>query len=197
MRTKRANLFLLTDYDAAGISISTKVSKVPRIGVDFRTHIELGLSLDSVVEEYKPKKNVLRDVPGEYLWFLSTLRIEIDSILSAAGQEKFWKHLMAKMEIFSPNRDLNRSISLDIRLPEKVQECIVEIEKSLSEPANQLKTDYLNTLENWGDGFVPVLKIEDSIQRKLAEKIRVSKSFKIVLRHLTDLVSILSPQKKN
>jgi len=196
MRNKRANLFLLTDYDAAGISISTKVSKVPRIGVDFRTHIELGLSFDSVVEEYKPKKNVLRDVPGEHLWFLSTRRIEIDSILSAAGQEIFWKHLMEKMVMISPIRDLNRSILLDIRLPEEVQKGIVEIEKSLSEPAYHLKTDYQNTFENWGNGFVSVLEIEDGIQRKLAEKIRGSKSFKTALNHLKALVSVLDSQKK-
>jgi len=196
MREKRANLYLLTDYDAAGISISTKVPKVPRIGVDFITHIELGLSYDSVVEEYTPKKNVLRDVPEEQLLFLSTHRIEIDSILSAAGQELYWQLLMQKMEEISPQRDLNRSISLDVRLPEEAQKCIYVIEKCLTEPADHMKSDYQDTLVNWSTGFVPVEEIENNIQRKLAEKIRASNIFNVALRHLEDLVLILESQKK-
>jgi len=196
MREKKGNLYLLTDFDAAGISISTKVPMVPRIGVDFDTRSELGLEYESVVEKYIPKKNVLRDVPSKFLWFLSQSRIEIDSILSEAGPELFWQHLMKKMVEISPQRDLTRSISLDVRLPEEAQKFLSEIERYLTEPADQLKIEHWGTLVKWSEGLVPLEEIESRIQCELTDKIRASDSFKVAMGYFETLESVLRSLKK-
>ncbi len=196
MREQKGNLYLLTDFDAAGISISTKVPSVPRIGVDRFTHVELGLATKSVVEKYKPKKNVLGDVPQRLFRFLSQNRIEIDSILSEAGQELFWQHLMKKMVEISPERDLTRSISLDVKLPEEAQRYLSEIHRYLTEPSDNLKTEYRSTLAKWREGFVPLEEKENRILCKLTDTIRASNRFKVVMEFFEKLESNLGSLKK-
>jgi DNA topoisomerase VI subunit B len=196
MRNKKANLYLLTDYDAPGISISAKVPTVPRIGIDFNTHIELGLNYDSVVEKYRPKPNVLRDVPHEHRWFLSNKRIEIDSILSEAGQWKFWLYLMKKMMEISPIRDLTRSISFDVNLPDEVMKYISRIKHLLAEPSDDLKAFHMHRLENWSKGFVPIEEIENEILMEFIDRIRASKRYRAVMRYLDETASVLESYEK-
>ena len=103
---------------------------------------------------------------------------------------------MQKMEEISPNRDLNRSISLDVRLPEEAQKCIFDIERCLAEPADQLKIEYWGTLMKWSDGFVPLEEIENRIQCELTEKIRASNRFKVVMKYFETLESLIKSLKK-
>jgi len=94
-----------------------------------------------------------------------------------AGPELFWQHLMKKMVEISPERDLTRSISLDVKLPEEAQKYISEIERYLTEPSDQLKIEYWGTLMKWSDGFVPLEEIENRIQCELTEIICSSNRF--------------------
>jgi 5S rRNA maturation endonuclease (ribonuclease M5) len=54
------NIAILTDFDDSGITIALQMPNVPRIGIDFDTLEELGISdkLEELEEMYKPDKHL-------------------------------------------------------------------------------------------------------------------------------------------
>jgi len=103
---------------------------------------------------------------------------------------------MKKMLEISPERDLTRGISLDVRLPEEAQKWLSKIERYLTEPSEQMKTKYQNALASWSEGFVHLEEKDNRIQSKLTDKIRVSNRFKVVMKYFETLESILRTLKK-
>lgn len=188
MEEGRANIYLLTDYDASGISISSKVPGIPRVGVGIDTCDGLGLKLREVIEIYRSTKEHLSDVPEENREFLSRYRVEIDSILAAAGTERLWSYLEKKMKELAPLRDLARSLDLTAKLPEEFQEKLNEISSTLTSYSDPYRNYIREKLASWPHGFVEIDEKEAEIQRQLTELVTQSPKYKTTLLTLIKLV---------
>jgi Protein of unknown function C-terminus (DUF2399) len=106
-----AHVTIITDYDLHGLNIASKVSEVPRIGIDEETLNYFGLTHDDErVLSYSTAMQK-RDFLSYYAnvidrEFVEHSRFEIDGILAAVGSERLWEYIM---QLF-PKRDYNRVI---------------------------------------------------------------------------------------
>ena len=113
-----ANVAILTDYDISGYVIAHKVPNVPRIGIDFDTLEDLGISDDLGEGEYytpdqghlKYAEENIEDFDSQKLDFLRTRRIEINAVKNKVGPEKFSNWILDKLDEIYPNRDYNRAV---------------------------------------------------------------------------------------
>jgi len=113
------NVAILHDFDASGVVISKKTEGVVSLGVDLKLVKELRLQASQVEEayngsnsdHYKWLKANYRDY--EYLDYLATKRIEIDSINAEVGAEKLWKVVLKRLEKAFPKRNYTRVIDSD------------------------------------------------------------------------------------
>jgi len=120
------NIAVITDFDDSGLlmawNLYHKVSNdIYRIGIDFDTVKELDIKIQDVEESYTPSNAMKRlkrlaffgdekKIYQNNLYYLGKKRIEIDSIMSAVGAEKFWKFVIKRLEKQFPERDYNRSL---------------------------------------------------------------------------------------
>ena len=121
------NVAILTDFDASGLLIVTKLhdgNNIPRIGINPKMVNELGLDIESVQEEYTPQKghydtlaewirnNDYKLISKNWLKYLRNNRIEIDSVLALVENEDFWDYIIEKLKENFPNRNYNRAIDI-------------------------------------------------------------------------------------
>jgi hypothetical protein len=114
-----ANVATLTDCDISGYVIAHKVPNVPRIGIDFKTLEDLGISDDlKDGEYYSPDKGHLKyaqqnikDFDSKQLDFLRTRRIEINAVKNKVGAKRLWDWIFAKLDEIYPKRNYNRAIN--------------------------------------------------------------------------------------
>jgi hypothetical protein len=114
------NIAILTDFDDSGITIALQMPNIPRIGIDFDTLEELGISdkLEELEEMYKPD-NHLTYIKNEHpeirnLGYLEEKRIEINAVRNNVGSERFWEWIVSKLEESFPARDYNRAIRIPL-----------------------------------------------------------------------------------
>ena len=137
-----ANIVLLTDFDASGIIIALDLPFIHRIGIDFKTlefffgsviteDSEKVKELEEIYEQAPPKEgekakredthliSLLKSGNQYIRHFIPDLnsrkrrRIEIDSVLKAVGNQRFWDFVIYKLEKLFPNRNYNRAIDVD------------------------------------------------------------------------------------
>lgn len=120
------NVAILTDFDASGLLLAKKVPSIYRVGIDFSTLDYFGLTPTEVEEAHKPDNNhmkPLKDIAyngeeedeenyalADYLKFVKSKRIEIDSVLAKVGNPRFWDFIIYNLNKKFPRRDYNRSV---------------------------------------------------------------------------------------
>jgi hypothetical protein len=125
-KSSGANIIIITDYDLSGVNLASKCGKhVHWITMDDSTLQYFGPAKDKriVVRATNTKlidhiKEIMRtDKRFEDLdiEFLKTSRIEINAVIAAVGDKRFWKFIMDKLQKLYPIRNYNR----DIKLPSK------------------------------------------------------------------------------
>ena len=118
-----ANVAILTDCDISGYVIAHKVPDVPRIGIDFDTLEDLGITDDLAEGEYyTPDEGHLKYAEDnmsdlEELDFLRTRRIEINAVKNKVGPEDLWIWILGKLDEEYPRRNYNRAT----KIPEPYQ----------------------------------------------------------------------------
>jgi len=123
-----SNIAMITDFDDSGLLMSLDVqdnvsSDIYRIGIDFDTVDKLKLNAVDVEERYTPG-NAMKRLKRLAFWgrekkiyqynlgYLKEKRIEIDSIMSAVGAERFWKYVIKRLTKQFPERVYNRSLTI-------------------------------------------------------------------------------------
>ncbi|HEY1247977.1 MAG TPA: hypothetical protein VGE97_03215 [Nitrososphaera sp.] len=134
-----ANVAILTDNDISGYVIAHKVPSVPRIGIDFDTLEDLGVSELAEGEYYTPDQGHLKyaeeNMPDlEELDLLRTRRIEINAVKNKVGSKKLWNWIARKLEEKYPNRNGNRAVNI----PEAIKFILPELYQLISITRNRI-----------------------------------------------------------
>jgi hypothetical protein len=122
-KTSGANIIIITDYDLSGVNLASKCGKhVHWITMDDNTLQYFGLAKDKriVVRATNTKliehiKEVMQNderFADLDIKFLDTSRIEINAVIAAVGDVRFWKFILDKLQELYPTRNYNRAIEL-------------------------------------------------------------------------------------
>ena len=196
-----ANVVILTDLDSSGLLIRYAVPNVPRVGIDFETLEILGIDQTDVDEEYDPGKHITKlefnaEQDEELEPTLSRLkekgkykRIEIDTVIAAAGNEIFWNFLKSKLEELFPNRDYNRAIQVpEYVMPTEVEDLIAKLENKGVEVAENEHSKIKDELKNI-EGFIDnITEKEVEISDRIKKTISESKEIGPILPEITKLI---------
>jgi DNA topoisomerase VI subunit B len=190
----KGNIFLLTDFDASGLLIASKVlgGQIPRIGVDLKMIEKLELSRRDLEEKYDTKDSKaptkhLMGLPEEMQAEVKDTRVEIDAVLAAVGPEKFWNYIEQTILEMAPTRNMNRSVDLTIQLPSEVAESINAITGFIQSAGSEKRNELRQKLHDWKEGFVNVDDKEKELQSQIAEEIRENNSVQELARQLKSL----------
>lgn len=120
--------------------------------------------------------------------FLSSQRVELDAILAAVGEERFFQYIIDTLKELYPKRDYNRVIEVSseelgdgyAKLIEIINKKIAAITK---EEVDIIK-DELEVIE----GFIEVEEKEKEINDRLVEKLNENTEYKDFADKLNDLV---------
>jgi hypothetical protein len=186
------NIAILTDFDDSGLLMAKKVPSIPRIGIDSETLRHFRLRREDLEEPYDEDHR-----PNHYmkleelaktdrklkamLPYVKDSRVEIDSVLAAVGNEKFWKFVMKKLGEF-PTRNYNRAIEIpkDV-IPKEFEDFL----KGLKNKSNSAAEDQRDEMEAQLEDFKGFL---DAIEDK-EEGIKVE--IKDVLSEDNDIKELL------
>jgi DNA topoisomerase VI subunit B len=208
-------IWIVTDLDDSGLLMSLMARKgfkgIKRIGIDFDTIKELRLKISDVEEEYVPGKHLEKvkkekdedlRYPKEILTYVSTKRIEINSVMTALDNNtKFWEWIVLKLTKKPVKRNYNRSVDIPkyvIPGPLEKLNDIVE-EKSttiLEKPREKLQKQ----LSNINNGFLfdrtnkvlpeyNIEKYKKSLTEQARKIIESNPKIKSLLENIEDLVT--------
>lgn len=212
------NIAILTDFDASGLVLASKIPRACRIGIDFETLKDLGLEITDVEEEYKPGNHLkplqysgeYADVyPKDWVDYLKDTRIEINSVITALDDnEKFWEWIIQKLRDQFDKRNYNRAVDI----PEYVMPgCLESLNDRIKERGiavfKKRRAELQNILSDIGPGFLfdrtdrvlleqtgdimTIDKYEESLIDHSRHIIESDKNMKPYLDKIDDLVSIL------
>jgi DNA topoisomerase VI subunit B/5S rRNA maturation endonuclease (ribonuclease M5) len=189
----KGNLFLLTDFDASGLLIASKVleGKIPRIGVDLKMVKKLELSRRDLEEKYDAPKKHLMGLPQEMQAEVKDTRIEIDAVLAAIRPEKFWNYIEQSILEIAPTRDMNRSVDLNIQFPSEIAESINAIKEFIQFLGSEKQGELRQMLSDWNEGFVDVDDKEKEFQSQIVEEIRKNGTVQDLAKQLKCLSAII------
>jgi hypothetical protein len=125
-KSSGANIIILTDYDLSGVNVASKCTKdIPWITMDDSTLQYFGLVKDKrivvratntkLIEHIKEIMQTDKRFAKLDIEFLKTSRVEINAVIAAVGDKRFWMFIMDKLRELYPTRNYNRAI----RLPSK------------------------------------------------------------------------------
>jgi hypothetical protein len=184
------NVAILTDYDISGLLIALNIHGIHRIGIDSETLRYFGHNIDlqnlrTFDEGYAPNKGhwggiiqhatnksklptVYRDLLSkENLEYLSTRRIEINSVKTEVGNKRFWDFIMYSLRKIFSETDYTRAIDVD-ELAKVWPDPIVRLNRLVAEwRANiigDIVEDHRNMLSSY-DG-----RVEDEVNLSKEEK---------------------------
>jgi hypothetical protein len=194
--SKGCNIVTLTDLDSSGLLISTSLPDAYRIGIDFKTLAKLDLFPEDVEEDIVHKKDSKNDnqkgskgdnhieslkngdheIPFHYSkteWneMVSYIdkgkRIEIDSVLKAVGNEKFWNFILDELDDTFLYRNYNRSIDVpEYVSPKEIDDLLAKIKNIVmnvqAEERENVKKELKRTT-----GFLDVDPKEKEIKERL------------------------------
>lgn len=152
-----ANIIIITDYDLSGVNLASKCGKhVHWITMDDATLQYFGLVKDKriVVRATNTKlidhiKEIMRTdkrFAELDIEFLKTSRIEINAVIAAVGDKRFWKFIMDKLQELYPIRNYNRAIKLPSKdleddetdlYPNAIKRLILHIREVVEEVAQE------------------------------------------------------------
>ncbi|HEY7082505.1 MAG TPA: hypothetical protein VH500_22680 [Nitrososphaeraceae archaeon] len=159
------NIAILTDFDASGLVLASKVSRASRIGIDFQTLADLGLNIRDVEEEYAPGNHLktlqhggdLADAyPEFWIDYIKSKRVEINSVITALDDnEKFWTWITEKLRDQFDKRNYNRAVVI----PEYVMpKCLESLNKRIEEIGIEIfkkwREELQKLLSTVGPGFL-------------------------------------------
>lgn len=190
---------ILTDLDDSGLVLANKVPEVPRIGIDFETLEYFGLDPSNVEEGYKPQSHLtnlrvlsekgLLDAKSELLLpYIEDKRIEIDSILSEVGNERFWEFIAQRiLEVF-PNRDYNRAVKKPGNIiPRDVEEIISAITTKCNDVTEITRKEIENDLQDY-EGFIDNVDEKDhQIEYEIRKTLSEDKEIKLLIAELEEI----------
>jgi hypothetical protein len=193
-KTKRANVFLLTDWDIQGLWMGKKLPQFQRIGINHEIIRLAGefcdpprdLTRADVEETYLPDEKHLRSVllSEEELAEVTKTRVEIDAVLAEVGPRALWEAIKKTMTA-TKVRDLTRSIEPQVRLPDYLAEPLEIIQRISQELGNPLLRKRLKRLQNWRGKFREIEELEKQIE----EDVKMDLSRKRKLRQIAPLLS--------
>lgn len=190
----KGNIFLLTDFDASGLLIASKVlgGQIPRIGVDLKMIEKLGLSRGDLEEKYDKKDSKaptkhLMGLPEEMQGEVKDKRVEIDAVLAAVGPERFWNYIEKSILEMAPTRNMNRSVDSTIQLPSEIAESINAITGFIQSAGSEKQNEFRRILDDWKEGFADVGEIEKGVQYQICEEIRKNDSVQELAKQLKSL----------
>jgi hypothetical protein len=214
------NVAILTDFDASGLVLAAKAPNAYRIGIDFGTLQDLRLDNKDVEEGYK-LGNHLEPLqqggklaglyPKEWIDYVTTKRIEINSITEALNDnEKFWDWVVGKLRARFTDWDYTRAVSIpDYVMPKTLQSLNENIEKIgtaiLKKRAEKLKkrlsnidpgllfdrTDRVLQKQQTKDGIGDIMTIREYEEAIAKQSRQIVES---VLRPLLDRIKDLNNQ---
>ena len=168
------NIATLTDWDSSGLVIASKLPKAHRIGIDEKTLEKLKLDKETVQEKVQQKKKKDKHLPklkklsqeqipkpykkdewNRMIRFVegtnpkNRKRIEINSVTTAIGYEKFWDYIKEELESIFTKRDYNRSIKIpEYVLPEMFEIFQEDVTKYITEFQKPIKEGWMESLRN-------------------------------------------------
>lgn len=193
-----ANIAILTDFDDSGITIALQMPNVPRIGIDFNTLEELGISerLEELEEMYKPGKH-LTHIKNEHpeirnLEYLEEKRIEINAVRNYVGSERLWEWIVFKLEELFPNRDYNRAIDMSAAfnfVPLPLQKLHNIVEGKIVGVLTPLIKRYKLSLSRYPGFMDNISQYENDLFEKLQDKIYKDRDIGSVMKDISKMVN--------
>lgn len=122
-KSSGANIVIITDYDLSGVNLASKCTEdIPWVTMDDTTLQYFGLQKDKniVVRATNTKlvhhiKQIMENddrFADLDLEFLKISRIEINAVIAAVGDIRFWNFIMYKLRKLYLTRNYNRAIAL-------------------------------------------------------------------------------------
>jgi len=187
---KGGNVFILTDWDASGLTMTHNFPNVTRVGVDEALIKEAGnfaklhLTRKDVEEEYKPDEKHYKGLTPEEKKQVAETRVEIDAIMAAVGPAALWKAIELIMTRKAPLRDLSRSIEPKIYLPESISEPLKRIESYTHRVGKSIIEPKMRAFKKWRKGLIDIEEIEETIEQDVTKEL----SNQEILRRLATLL---------
>ena len=194
-----ANIAILTDYEDYGLSIVASAMKeayILRIGINEETFRYFGLNRDSLsVSSKRRLKNFgyLKHFKHLDKEFLRTKRVEIDAVLAAVGNERFWEYIMKKLIELSPTRDYNRAISMpanETLYDKSLQDLWTYTNLYVESIVKEEKTQIQDELENV-EGMIDVDEKNKEIQTRMENKLSDNEGMKLMVSKIDELLKAL------
>jgi hypothetical protein len=169
-KSSGANIIIITDYDLSGVNVAAKCGKhVHWITMDDTTLKYFGLAKDKrivvratntkLIDHIKEIMQTDKRFAELDIEFLKTSRIEINAVIAAVGDIRFWKFIVDKLRELYPTRNYNRAIKLPskdleddetdlypnaikkliLHIREVVEEVVEEPEKKISSEQEKVK----------------------------------------------------------
>jgi len=195
-----ANIAILTDYEDYGLSIvatAMKEAHIPRIGIDEETFRYFGLDRGKLeVSSKRRLKNFAYLKHFKHLdrEFLRTKRVEIDAVLAAVGNERFWEYIMKKLIELSPTRDYNRAISMpanETLYNKRLQDFWTFTNLCVESIVKEEKTQIQDELENV-EGMIDVDEKNKEIQTRLKNKLSDNEGMNLIISKIDELRKALA-----
>ena len=172
-----ANIIIITDYDLSGVNLASKCADdIPWITMDDTTLQYFGLQKDKNIvvratntklidhiEEIMENDDRFANLDIE---FLRTNRIEINAVIAAVGDLRFWEFIMNKLQELYPIRNYNRAIELPTKdtdvdetdlYPNAIRKLILHVRKVVDNAVRETEEKITAEQENV-HGFLEVDK---------------------------------------
>jgi len=201
-----ANIVIITDYDLSGVNLASKCSDdIPWVTMNDTTLQYFGLQKDKniVVRATNTKlmdhvKDIMENddrFADLDIEFLKTIRIEINAVIAAVGDVRFWKFVMDKLQELYPTRNYNRAIELPTKdtsidetdlYPNAIRKLIVHVRKvvdnAVEETEEKIKSEQENII-----GFLAVSAKKQENKRLVIKTIAEHEDIKRIEIHATEL----------
>jgi hypothetical protein len=170
------NVVVLSDYDDSGLLLASKL-RVPRLGIDPGTLEYFSLKRREVEERYTPKNhlNSIESLVNEQEFeYLSGKRIEINSVKTKVGTDRFWEWVILKLEGIFPSRNYNRVLKVPkLVKPEGLMNAYSKIEDKLEKCIESRCAKEVEAL-SYIEGFIPDIQtkqfeIEEGLKKELTD----------------------------
>jgi hypothetical protein len=189
-RQNGCNVSILTDFDASGLLLAKKVPSIYRLGIDFGTLDYFGLTPTEIEEEYEPDNNHMKPLKyiasnsnceaeddenyalTDYLQFVNSKRIEIDSVLAKVGNQRFWNFIIYKLDKKFRTRNYNRSVNIpEYIMPSVLEELIRKVNSKVAVILAPKRGEIIRELSHVQGFIEPLEEKEEEIKTVLQREI--------------------------
>jgi hypothetical protein len=201
-----ANIIIITDYDLSGVNLASKCGKhVHWITMDDSTLQYFGLAKDKrivvratntqLIDHIKEVMQTDERFADLDIEFLKTSRIEINAVIAAVGDVRFWKFIMDKLVELYPTRNYNRAIELPSKdtdadetdlYPNAIKKLILHIREVVDDAVTETEEKIEREQENI-EGFLEVDKKRQENKELVIKTIAESEDIKEIESHATEL----------